>query len=78
MTLISTLKAVNLTSGHETNLPRKHDRDWFPEEKIDLYWGWDKCSLSLFRINKKPVDNFVPRNTKKSTKYAGTIYVRSS
>ena len=25
------------------------------------------------RINKKLVDNFVPRNTKKSTKYAGTI-----
>jgi len=26
---------------------------------------------------KKLVDNSIPRNTKKSTKYAGTIYVRS-
>ena len=32
---------------------------------------------SQWRINKKLVDNSVPRNTKKSTKYAATIYVRS-
>ena len=34
-------------------------------------------SRSQWRINKKPVDNSVPRNTKKTSKYAGTIYERS-